>query len=244
MSFSPSDVLVAVPTYNEAENIVELLSGVRTALPQARIIVIDDNSSDGTGDLVLGFARGDDRVSLVSRPKKLGVGSAHKCAFREAVEAGAEILVTLDADLTHNPGDLPRLLSALENAQVAVGSRFLPEGGLENWPFNRRFLTHFGHLATRLVLRVPFDSTGALRAYRLGSVKTILDLIPLNDGYSWFYESLAALHHCGVKIVEVPIVLTARTYGSSKMRISDIGFGALNMFRFRISLGRRIREMA
>lgn len=231
-------VLVAIPTFNESGNVTDLLRQLRHHLPNAELVVIDDNSPDGTADVVKRIAQSDPGISLVSRPNKLGVGSAHKAALSVAVERGVEIMVTLDADHSHQPKDIKRLLDTLQNYDVVVGSRFLPDGGLADWTLTRRMLTKLGHLMTNLLLGVPYDATGALRAYRVGCVVSHLSHLELSDGYSWFYESLALLNRRGVRIAEVPIVLTARAYGSSKMRLHDVLFGALNMIRFRVTLRR------
>jgi dolichol-phosphate mannosyltransferase len=235
-------ILVAVPTLNERKNIEILLKEIRASLPRAEIIVIDDNSQDGTAECVVQFSESDSLVSVISRPTRLGVGSAHKRAFVEASLRAVDVLVTLDADLTHDPKDISKLLELLDSADVVVGSRFLPQGGLEDWTFLRRALTHTGHLATRLILGVPFDATGSLRVYRVSKVFPHLESFELGNGYTWFYESLAVLHHQNVKIGEVPIILNARTYGSSKMTTQDVFFGAVNMFKFRLKTIRGLKR--
>lgn len=228
-------VLVAVPTFNERNNVVSICKDILSVLPNADVVVIDDASPDGTGQLVTELARKEPRLRLIARSAKLGIGSAHQVALEEALRIGADVLVTLDADHTHKAEDIPRMLNALTDADVAVGSRFVTGGGLENWTIMRRLLTHSGHIATRALLRIPYDATGALRAYRVEVAGSRLTSVILNSGYSWFYESLTILHRDGARITEVPITLTARTYGSSKMRISDVLFGALNLFTFGFS---------
>jgi len=235
---SEERVLVAIPTFNERNNVSELLRQLRHYLPLAELVVIDDNSTDGTADVVRRCIETDRGIHLISRPEKLGVGSAHKDAFKLAAERGAKILVTLDADHSHKPKDVTRLLAALPDHDVVVGSRFMPEGGLKDWTLPRRVLTKLGHLMTKLVLGIHYDATGALRAYRVEFVVSHLSRLELSDGYSWFYESLALSNHQGGRITEIPIVLTARAYGSSKMRLRDILFGAMNMFRFRTMLNK------
>jgi dolichol-phosphate mannosyltransferase len=236
MNQSEHKVLVVIPTFNERNNVTELLRQLRHYLPLAELVVIDDNSPDGTADVVRRQMEFDLGISLVSRPHKLGVGSAHKDALKLSVERSAKILVTLDADHSHQPKDVTRLLAALADHDVVVGSRFMPEGGLKDWTLPRRILTRLGHLMTKLVLGIHYDATGALRVYRVEFVGSHLSNFELSDGYSWFYESLAVLSRGGARITEVPIILTARTYGSSKMRLRDILFGALNMIRFRTVL--------
>ena len=235
-------MLVAIATYNEAGNIQMLLQQICSLDLPARIIVIDDDSPDGTGGLVSAFAKSNPRVCLHSREGKMGIGSAHKYAIREAKRINADVLVTLDADFSHDPSDIPRLLRELDDAEVVVGSRFLPGGGLENWNVFRRILTHAGHLATRVVLRNPFDATGALRAYRASALKSRFLTEGLSDGYSWFYESLTLLHLQGIIIREIPIVLPSRTYGSSKMPIQEVFRSAAGMLIFRHTAKRLMKE--
>ncbi len=241
MTQPPEDfILVAIPTYNECKNISSICRDVLHVLPGANLLVIDDASPDGTGEQVLHLMGQEPRLRLVTRSAKLGIGSAHKFALDEAMRTGALILVTLDADHSHKAADIPRLISALANAEVSVGSRFTAGGRLENWTLTRKLLTHLGHWATKLILHIPFDATGALRAYRVAEVSRTLKSYNLSDGYSWFYESSAVLHRCGLRVAEVPITLTSRTYGSSKMQVSDISFSIFNLVRFTMLLQRAL----
>lgn len=236
-------ILIAIATYNESENIRSLLQQICDLNLEASVIVVDDESPDGTGELVSAFAMRNPQVSLHSRVGKMGIGSAHKHAIREALRLNVEVLVTLDADFSHQPSDIPRLLNALDGTEVVVGSRFLPDGGLENWNILRRALTHAGHMATRVILRNPFDCSGAFRAYRISALKSRALSEELSDGYSWFYESLTVLHLQGVVIGEIPIVLPARTYGSSKMSIREVFRSATGMLSFRHAAKRLVKDM-
>jgi len=236
-------ILIAIATYDEAENIQSLLQQICAVNLPAKIIVIDDESPDGTGELVSAFAMRNPQVSLHSRERKLGIGSAHKYAVREALRLNVEILVTLDADFSHQPSDIPRLLDALDGAEVVVGSRFLPDGGLENWNFFRRVLTHTGHLATRVILDNPFDCSGAFRAYRISALSSRALSEELSDGYSWFYESLTVLHLQGVVIREIPILIPARAYGSSKMSIREASRSVAGLLSFRRTAKRLAKEI-
>lgn len=227
-----SRVLIAVPTFNERENVGELCRRILECLPEAQILFIDDNSPDGTADEVVRLSASAPNVSLMLRHIKSGIGSAHKEAFREACRCDVDILVTIDADLTHNPEDIPRLIHALKFADVAVGSRFATGGGLQDWTIGRRLLTKLGHLATRFLLQVPHDATGALRAYRLGVNTRRISEIPISDGYPFFYQSLTWLIRKNVSVIEVPIVLTSRAYGSSKMKPRDVYLGIIGLLGF------------
>lgn len=236
-------ILIAIATYNESENIRPLLQQICDLNLEAEVIVIDDKSPDGTGELVSAFALSNQQVSLHSRERKLGIGSAHKYAIREALRLSVDVLVTLDADFSHRPSDIPRLLTGLNSAEVVVGSRFLPDGGLEDWNVLRRVITHAGHMATRTILGNPFDCSGAFRAYRSSALKSRALSEQLSDGYSWFYESLTVLHLHGVVVDEIPIVLPARTYGSSKMSIREIVRSATGILSFRHTAKRLVKDM-
>lgn len=226
------DVLIAIPTYNERQNIGLLCDQIVSILPSCHIIVLDDSSPDGTGEIVREMARLNPRISLYLRNRKMGIGSAHKDALRQAIVRKADVLVTLDADLTHNPEDIPRLLIALQSADVALGSRFMEGGSLQNWSWIRRAITHCGHFMTKFLLQVSFDATGALRAYRINNWSADFLKAPLHDGYPFLYQSLTWLVRNGAQIAEIPVVLNERAYGSSKMRPRDIVFGIIGLCRF------------
>ena len=228
-------ILIAIPTYNECENILQLYERITQVLPDCEIVVLDDSSPDGTAEIVREIARSNPGVRLFLRNQKLGIGSAHKEAFRQAIACNADVLVTLDADLTHNPEDIPKLLAALQFADVAVGSRFIKGGGLQDWTPIRRALTHLGHIATKYLLQVPYDATGALRAYRINGLAAELPLAPVHDGYPFFYQSLTWFVRHNSSVTEVPIVLTARAYGSSKMQTRDVFFGFVGLFKFALT---------
>jgi dolichol-phosphate mannosyltransferase len=235
-------ILIAIPTYNECENILQLYKRITQVLPNCDIVVLDDSSPDGTAEIVREIARSNPRVRLFLRNQKLGIGSAHKEAFRQAIACNADVLVTLDADLTHNPEDIPKLLGALQVADVAVGSRFMKGGGLQDWTPIRRALTHLGHIATKCLLQVPFDATGALRAYQMNSLAVELPEASLHNGYPFLYQSLTWFVRNDSSVAEVPIVLTARAYGSSKMRARDVLFGFLGLFKFALTHRKSFRR--
>lgn len=228
-------ILIAIPTYNERDNINELCNRLIGSMPRAEIVFIDDGSPDGTAEEIRRFSRQFSHIGLIIREKKDGIGSAHKVAFKEAQRRGADFLVTLDADLTHNPEDIPRLLRQLENADVVVGSRFKAGGGLEGWPAWRRILTGLGHIATGALLFMPYDSTGAFRAYRVGEFTNLIVRLQLSDSYSFFYQSLACLVRAKARVREIPVILTSRACGSSKMKRRDIFFGITGLVWFAVS---------
>ena len=224
-------ILIFTPTYNEAENIRSLIEDVfKLGLP-ADVLVVDDNSPDGTGDIVTGMMQTSTNLKLWKREGKQGIGSAHLAALRYAKIEGYGLLVSLDADRSHKPQDIPRLLDLKDSYDVVVGSRFQRESSLREWNLFRRFLTHLGHFLTRTLLGLPYDASGGLRLYRLDRIPLdLLDRIESRD-YEFFFESLTLLHTAGFDIGEVPVDLPARTYGHSKMRIVHMARGLSRLFR-------------
>jgi len=216
-------LLVVVPTYDERDNAERLAREVLDLPLEADLLFVDDRSTDGTGELLEGLSRELPRLRVLHRPGKLGVGSAHRDGIRWAYDHGYERLVTMDCDFTHDPRHVPRLLEeATKGADVVVGSRYLQRSSLAGWNLFRKTLTHVGHLLTRLLLGIPYDATGAFRCYRLDRVpRRLFDLVA-SDGYSFFFESLHVLHRNRFRIVEVPMALPSRTYGSSKMSLREI----------------------
>jgi dolichol-phosphate mannosyltransferase len=226
-----NEILIFTPTYNEAENIRSLIERLlKVGLP-ADILVVDDNSPDGTGDIVAEMMRNQPNLKLLSREGKQGIGSAHLTALRYAKAEGYRLFVSLDADYSHKPEDIPRLLELKDTYDIVVGSRFQRESSLREWNLLRRFLTHLGHFLTRVLLRLPYDASGGLRLYRLDRIPLALfDRIESRD-YEFFFESLTLFHVTGFKIGELPVDLPARTYGHSKMEIGHMVRGLLHLFR-------------
>lgn len=233
-------ILVIVPTYNERENVEIIAERIRTTIPEAQLLFIDDNSPDGTGAILDHLADQDQKITVIHRHGKLGVGSAHLAGLSYAYSEEIPVVVTLDADLTHSPENIHELIKALDNADVATASRFHLDGGLEDWSLTRKGMTHLGHLLTRLFLGIPYDASSAFRAYRLTSIpQGCFDLVR-TTGYSFFYESLKILSMNEASIIEVPIVLPARTYGHSKMKPKDIRQSVT--FLLRLSLETKFRK--
>jgi dolichol-phosphate mannosyltransferase len=226
-----NEILIFTPTYNEAENIRSLIERLlKVGLP-ADILVVDDNSPDGTGDIVAEMMRNHLNLKLLSREGKQGIGSAHLTALRYAKAEGYRLFVSLDADYSHKPEDIPRLLELKDTYDIVVGSRFQRRSSLREWNLLRRFLTHLGHFLTRVLLRLPYDASGGLRLYRLDRIPLALfDRIESRD-YEFFFESLTLFHMTGFKIGELPVDLPARTYGHSKMEIGHMVRGLLHLFR-------------
>ena len=211
-------VLVVVPTYNERENLELIAQRLRTAVPDAHLLVVDDNSPDGTGKLADELADSDDHVHVLHRNAKNGLGAAYVAGFGWAREQDYDVVVEMDADGSHSPEQLPRLLAALENADLVLGSRYVPGGAVVNWPKSRELLSRGGNLDTRMLLRLPLqDATGGYRAYR----RTVLDALPLNEissqGYCFQVDLAWQTWQQGHRVVEVPITFVEREEGESKM---------------------------
>ncbi len=225
------EILIFTPTYNEVENIRSLIEQVLQLGLPADILVIDDNSPDGTGDIVSRMMSRHPNLKLRERARKEGIGSAHLMALRYAKSEGYRFLISLDADFSHKPQDIPRLLELKDTYDVVVGSRFQLKSSLREWNLFRRFLTHLGHFLTQVMLRLPYDASGGLRLYCLDRIPSALfERIESRD-YEFFFESLTLLHLSGFNIGELPVELPARTYGHSKMRMRHMARGLLRLFR-------------
>lgn len=212
--------LIVLPTYNEAENIVEVLDRAREAVPEADVLVVDDGSPDGTADIAerWGTAHGGG-VSVLRRPEKAGLGSAYRAGFTHGLSQGYDALIEMDSDLSHDPAALPALISAVDSgADLAIGSRYVPGGAIPDWPKHREYLSRSGSLYARLMLGLQVrDATSGFRCYA-GSMLSRLDLDRISaDGYGFQIEMAYAVARRGGRIVEVPISFTDRVRGTSKM---------------------------
>ena len=224
MSTSHRDILVFIPTYNEAENvkIIHHLLQCLPIYPSMDILFVDDGSPDGTGAILDGLKKTDDHLFVIHRTGKSGIGSAHKVGIRWAYEKQYKTLITMDCDLTHTPEDAMKFLEASVNHDIVIGSRFLQEGSLSTWNVMRKILTRFGHFLTVQLLDMPYDASGAFRLYKLEQIpQPIFEKID-SDSYSFFFESLLLLQLNKMTIKEIPIHLPKRTYGDSKMRFRDM----------------------
>ena len=211
--------LVVLPTYNEAENIGEVLRRTRKAVPSADILVIDDASSDGTAAIARAESATLGRITVFTRAGKSGLGSAYRHGFIEGLWGGYQVLVEMDSDLSHDPGALPSLLRAVDaGADLAVGSRYIPGGSIPRWSVWRRALSRWGNRYARWVLALPLaDTTSGFRAYRADIVAKI-DLASVqSDGYGFHIEMAYRVAKLGGNIVEVPIEFVDRERGTSKM---------------------------
>jgi dolichol-phosphate mannosyltransferase len=211
-------VLVIIPTYNEAENIERIVSRVRAAVPEAHVLVADDNSPDGTGDLADKLATDDTHVHVLHRQGKEGLGAAYLAGFRWGIDEGYAVLVEMDADGSHQPEELPRLLTALRGADLVLGSRWVPGGQVVNWPKSRLLISRGGSLYSRLMLDVPVkDVTGGYRAFRRETLLGLgMDQVA-SAGYCFQVDLAWRTVKAGFKVAEVPITFVEREHGASKM---------------------------
>lgn len=224
--------LIIIPTYNEKENLGPLLEAIYEIRPDIHVLVVDDNSPDGTGQLVAEWAEApqyEGRLFLLRRAGKLGLGTAYIAGFRWALARSYRRILEMDADFSHNPRYLPDLLAEAEEADLVLGSRYVPGGGVKNWGFWRRFLSRGGSLYARVLLGLPYqDLTGGFKCFRREVLET-LDLGAVrSNGYSFQIELTYRAHCKGFKIKEVPIVFEDREVGKSKMS-KHIFLGAVLM---------------
>lgn len=226
---SPINTLVLIPTFNERENVQIIVNRIKGTLPNAHLLFIDDASPDGTGKVLDQMSSLDSTIHVEHRARKLGVGSAHLHGIQWAFDRKFGVLITLDADLSHSPEDAIPMMSELDHADVIVGSRFIGHGGLQDWSLSRKFMTHLGHLLTLSLLRIPYDASGGFRVYKISNLNEKVFELVKSSNYAFFFESLKILHMNHISIKQVPIVLPARTYGHSKMRLHDVfqSFGFL-----------------
>ncbi|AXI80771.1 polyprenol monophosphomannose synthase [Peterkaempfera bronchialis] len=212
-------ILVIIPTYNEAENVARITSRVRASVPEAHILVADDNSPDGTGKLADELAAADDHIQVMHRRGKEGLGAAYLAGFRWGIEQGYDVLVEMDADGSHQPEQLPRLLTALlGGADLVLGSRWVPGGSAVNWPKYREFISRGGSTYSRLMLGVPLrDVTGGYRAFRKETLLGLgMDEVA-SQGYCFQVDLAWRAVRAGFTVVEVPITFIERELGASKM---------------------------
>jgi dolichol-phosphate mannosyltransferase len=217
-SASEPRILVSLATYNERDNLGPLVQGIHQELPAADVLVIDDHSPDGTGQLADELASTDPRVQVLHRPGKLGLGTAILAAMRQAQEYNYDYLINMDADFSHHPRYLPALVAGMDRNDVMIGSRYIPGGGVANWPLSRRAMSWGVGTMVRLLMRIPArDTSGAYRCYRVAKVRdTALDKI-WSRGYSFQQEMLFRCKTAGCRIGETPILFENRRAGASKV---------------------------
>jgi dolichol-phosphate mannosyltransferase len=238
MATTVADCTVVIPTYNERENIAALIPRILEQ-PRLRVLVVDDNSPDGTADVVRALGEADPRVGLLRRAGKQGLGTAYVAGFRRALAEGAEYIFEMDADFSHDPAYLPQLLEAAEHRyDLALGSRYVPGGGTTDWGAIRQLISRGGNLYARAILGLPVvDATGGFRCYRRAVLER-LDLSAIrSNGYSFQIELVYRTMQAGFRIGEVPIIFPDRRVGQSKMSRRIVLEALVTVWRLRFHRG-------
>lgn len=217
-----SKKLIFIPTYNELENVERIFREIKTCNLGADILFLDDNSPDGTGQVIDGFVAKNENTFVIHRTGKQGIGSAHKAGIAWAYEKKYEKLITMDCDFTHSPSYIINFIRHSDKAEIVVGSRYMKKHSLASWNLFRKFLTKLGHFLTVNLLNMPYDASGAFRLYSLDRIDNNLFSLIQSNGYSFFFESLFILHYNKKHVFEIPIELPSRTYGTSKMTFQDV----------------------
>jgi dolichol-phosphate mannosyltransferase len=235
------NILVVIPTYNEADNIARLIPAVKRQGPGIEILVVDDGSPDGTGGIVAEMGRKDPTVHLLQREGKLGLGTAYVAGFRYAIEHGYDLVFEMDADFSHDPEEITRFIDKASAADLVIGSRYLGGVRVLNWPIRRLMLSYFANVYTRIMTGLPLtDATGGFKCYR----REVLEAIDLSsirsNGYAFQIEMSFKAWKKGFRLIEIPIVFLDRRAGSSKMSRSIVheAFFMLWKLRFNAWFGR------
>ncbi len=233
--------LIIIPTYNESENLCSLLEGIFSFAPETDVLIVDDNSPDGTGELADEIQKGDARVHVLHRPGKLGLGTAYIAGFKYALEQGYDAAFEMDADFSHDPRYLPDFLKAIEDADLVIGSRYIPNGDTPNWSVLRRLISGSGNLFARFMLGIPVhDCTSGFRCYRHRVLESIdLDAVQ-SHGYAFQVELTYRVMQQEFKIVETPIVFLDRRLGTSKMSRKIVFEAFTYVLRTRLRKGERV----
>jgi dolichol-phosphate mannosyltransferase len=232
-----ADVLVLVPTYNEIESIASLLARVRTAVPEADVLVIDDGSPDGTGDLVDAAAAADPAVTVLHRTAKDGLGRAYLAGFAIARERDYDFVVEIDADGSHDPADLPAMIAlARAGADLVIGSRWVPGGAVRNWPLLRQLISRGGNTYARLALRSGIrDITAGFRVFRTSALSRLDATSVSSQGYCFQVEVAWRIERAGLTVVEHPITFVERENGESKMHTGIVAEALLRVTQWGIA---------
>ncbi len=228
-------ILVVIPTYNEADNIRRLIPIVLGVVEGTEVLIVDDNSPDGTADVVREYARTDTRVHLIERPAKMGLGSAYVMGFKYALENRYDVVVQMDADFSHDPHEIPSFINAVKNADLVLGSRYANGVRVLNWPIRRLLLSYSANVYSRIMTGLPVtDATGGFKCFR----RAVLEAINLNtiksNGYAFQIEMTFKTWKKGFHIEEIPITFLDRRHGSSKMSKQIVWEALFMLFKLRV----------
>jgi dolichol-phosphate mannosyltransferase len=231
-------VLIILPTYNERDNLEPLVAAIHESLPEARLLVIDDGSPDGTGELADRIASTDDRVEVVHRSGKQGLGTAYRLGFRHAIDRGFDYVFEMDSDFSHDPKDLPRLLAAARGgADLAIGSRWVAGGGTVNWGVKRKLISRGGSFYARTILGVGIrDLTAGFKCFRRQTLERIDLPAVRSNGYSFQVEMNYRVARAGMQVVEVPVTFVDRRVGQSKMSRAIFLEAVVMVWKLRLGL--------
>ncbi|MDO9308001.1 MAG: polyprenol monophosphomannose synthase [Deltaproteobacteria bacterium] len=227
--------LVVIPTYNEKDNVVRLSSSVLDQHADIQILFVDDNSPDGTGKIIDELVSGNERIHVLHRAGKLGLGSAYREGFKAALSMGADYIIEMDADFSHDPGVLPEFLNAMQTSDLVIGSRYLNGVSVVNWPIRRLILSYFASVYTRWVTGLQLrDCTSGFKCFRRSSLEAMdLDSVK-SDGYSFQIEMNYRCMEKGLRIMEIPIIFIDRHAGSSKMSRRIVREAVIMVWKLRL----------
>ncbi len=230
------DIRVIIPTYNEKENLTDLVTQILALPINAQVIIVDDHSPDGTGEIADSLAAQEPRVSVIHRDGKLGLGTAYIAGFKKGLSEGSDRLITMDADFSHDPSYIPALVALADSYHITIGSRYIPQGGVVNWEWQRRFLSWSANHFARTVLGLKAqDCTAGFRCYRREVLLSIeLDQI-FSNGYSFLVEMLFKCQRQGYTVGEIPIIFANRQRGESKISQQEIYKAMSTVMRLAVS---------
>lgn len=236
MNFMPK-IYIVIPTYNEKANIKKLLARIfDLGIDSLYVLVVDDNSPDGTGKIVDQLKQNNSQLDILHRGQKQGLGKAYLAGFEKALSQGADYIFEMDADFSHDPKYIPKFLTAIQNSDLVLGSRYVVGGGVANWNLVRRLISRWGNIYARFVLGLPFyDLTGGFKCYRRGPLEQIIKSEPSSLGYNFQIETTYQAFKLGFRIKEIPIIFTERIEGQSKFNLKIVleGFWKVIMLRLK-----------
>jgi dolichol-phosphate mannosyltransferase len=236
------EICIVLPVINEADNLKYLIPEIHKLYPGSLILIVDDNSIDNTTEVIDQNIECGVLIKHLKRDHRFGIGYAHKCGIKYATENGYKLLCTMDADLTHDPKEIKKLLEAVNNADVIIGSRFSEGGAMENWKMSRKMLAKLGNIATNSLFKMNLDSSSSFRLYRIGEIDFLKALTPAPNSYDFFFSSTLLLQQAGFNIKDVGVKMNQRLNGESKMTLNYIFRGIARIFIWRIFLTKKLNQ--